>query len=310
MMDEKRRSFDILAPISLAPMGLLRICVGFLAVLGCLLDWPRLQMFFGPAAFPSIEDEVLLHHSARFSLLFFLPHTELSTTLVWAGALLSAVLLCIGWRSRLSAIVLYVLLTSLYQRNLEVLNSGDTLLRAYVLLLACSDAGKVFSLDAWLDGRRSWQSQWQLQGPSLAQRMIQVQLAAVYCQAALSKLPGSTWQDGTAVYYATHLVEYQKFSIPYIFENLAIVKFLSWASLAIEMALFTLVWFQPWRYFVLSLGLILHLGIDWCMNIPLFEYYMIAGYICFLDADFLRCSLERFGSLITSPWHKNLLPDS
>lgn len=310
MSKEKPHAWDILAPTSLAPLALFRICVGFLAVLGCLLDWPRLQMFFGPGAFPSIEDEVLLHHSARFSLLFFLPHTELSTTLVWSGALLSALLLSIGWHSRLSAVALYVLLTSLYQRNLEVLNSGDTLLRAYVLLLACSDAGKVFSLEGWMAGRRSWQSQWQLEGPSLAQRMIQVQLAAVYCQAALSKLSGSTWQDGTAVYYATHLVEYQKFSIPYIFENLAMVKFLSWASLAIEMALFTLVWFRPWRYFVLALGVILHLGIDWCMNIPLFEYYMIAGYICFLDADFLRSIMERCGAFFTSPWRKNLLTDS
>lgn len=282
----------LIDPIGVAPMAFFRIIIGFLCGLSLLLDWPRLLTFFGQGAFPSIEQEIVIQHPRRFSLLFFLPHSDHAVLAVWALALIFAILLCVGFRTRFSAFALYVFLVSIFHRNIYVLNSGDTLLRIFILLLAFSDAGKAFSLDSWLAGRRTWAQQWQVEAAAWPQRLIQLQLAGVYCQAALTKLPGHTWQNGTAVYYATHLLAYQKFSIPFIFENLLTVKFLTWGSLAIEFALFTLIWFRPWRKYVLWAGVLLHLGIDWCLNIPIFEYLMLAAYICFFDATELKAALN------------------
>jgi len=40
---------------------------------------------------------------------------------------------------------------------------------------------------------------------------------------------------------------------------------------------------KRWRYKILAGGLLLHLGIEYAMNIALFEWVMIALYITFLD---------------------------
>ncbi len=53
-------------------------------------------------------------------------------------------------------------------------------------------------------------------------------------------------------------------------------------TLAIELSLFTLIWWKKTRYPVLLVGTIFHLCIDATMNIPVFEYIMIASYINFL----------------------------
>lgn len=288
------------APAPVAPLAIFRIVVGFLAVLALLLDWPQLLTNFGPGAFPSIEQELALARPARFSLLFLLPHTDQSVLALWWLSLVFALLLCLGFRTRFSACALYIFLTSIYQRNLDVLNSGDTLLRIYILLLACSQADQAFSVDSWLAGRRTWAQQWSVEAAVWPQRLLQLQVAVVYCQATISKLAGNTWCDGTAVYYATHVLAYQKFAIPFIFENIVTVKLLTWAALAIEFALFTLIWYRPWRYYILGAGVMLHLGIDWCLNIPLFEYLMIAGYICFFDGD----QLSKISQLARQPLAK------
>ncbi len=61
-------------------------------------------------------------------------------------------------------------------------------------------------------------------------------------------------------------------------------------TLAIELALFTLIWWKKTRYPVLLLGTIFHMCIDITMNIPVFEYIMIASYINFLKpVDVFTC---------------------
>ena len=62
--------------------------------------------------------------------------------------------------------------------------------------------------------------------------------------------------------------------------------------MVIELSLWTLIWFKEFRYWVLAAGVLLHLGIDWSMNIPLFEYIMIASYIVFIDASDIKRALE------------------
>lgn len=278
---------------SAANLALFRISIGVISALSLLVEWPRLQVFFGPGAFPSIEQELALHRHMRFSLLFWLPHNALSVELVWGLSLICSITLALGWHTRISAWLLYALLTSLYDRNLEAVNSGDLLLRTYVFLLALTDCGLVFSLDCRKAGCL-WAQQWSKLVPAWQIWLMRVQLSAVYFQAAVSKLAGKTWQDGTAVYYATHELYYRKFNLPFLFENPFCVKALTWASLAIELALFTLIWYRPWRKYVLWAGLMLHLGIEWTLNIPFFEYLMVSGYLFFVDSAALRRFLESY----------------
>ncbi len=46
------------------------------------------------------------------------------------------------------------------------------------------------------------------------------------------------------------------------------------------------------RYYVLAAGLALHLGIDYAMNIPMFEYITMAGYLVFVDSKDTERAVE------------------
>ena len=50
-----------------------------------------------------------------------------------------------------------------------------------------------------------------------------------------------------------------------------------------------LIWFRPFRYPLLVLGLLFHLSIEYSLNIPMFEWDVLTAYVLFIDpADLQR----------------------
>lgn len=121
----------------------------------------------------------------------------------------------------------------------------------------------------------------------LGQRLIQVQLAIIYWSAFSAKLYGASWLDGSAVYYATHRL-FMRFPVPYLFDHLWTCCLLSWGTLLIEFSLCFLVWIKELRYLILLAGVILHLGLDWSLVLPQFEFVMLSCYWCFVDEKDLQ----------------------
>lgn len=275
-----------------APVCIFRILLGVL-VLVCGLFWiPNLPNFFGPRALTSAQTIQEYEHGPRFSLFFILPQNEPVMVAIFIVLMVSALCTTLGVYTRASLIVLFTCLVSFHHRNPTILHSGDTLLRIFAFLLIFAPCGAMFSLDQFW--KRSDISQiWEIRYPVWPQRLMQLQIAAVYCQAFWSKLGGETWRDGTAVYYVSRLEEFSRFSIPYVFDHLWTCQLLTWGTLGIEFALWTLVWIKGLRYYVLLAGIALHAGIEWTMNIPLFEYIMVASYINFVSSEDLKKVLEK-----------------
>ena len=61
--------------------------------------------------------------------------------------LVAAVALVVGWRTRVAAWVVVLLLVVLQRRNVYVLNSGDLLLRELAFFVALMPSGETWSLD-------------------------------------------------------------------------------------------------------------------------------------------------------------------
>jgi predicted DCC family thiol-disulfide oxidoreductase YuxK len=99
------------------------------------------------------------------------------------------------------------------------------------------------------------------------------------------------WLDGTALYYTARLEDFWRLPVPYVFDHLWSIKFATWATLMVEFALGVLIWFRDIRYLVLLAGLMLHLGIEWSMNVPLFSAMMLSAYVAFLEPAQFRRSL-------------------
>ncbi len=274
--------FDQVSP---APICIFRILYGALILTSNLLWAPDLLNYFGPNGIVSVETIQQFEKGPRFSLLFIQPGSEALVITLYAVLIVSSITVMLGFLTRPSLIILFVCLISFHHRNVAILHSGDTLLRLYAFILIFSPAGKMFAIDKL---KVPITEQWKIRSDCWPQRLMQLQIAAVYCQTFWAKTTGQTWWNGTAVYYASRIEEFQKFPVPFLFDHLWTCEFLTYATLAIELALWTLIWFKQTRYIVLIAGIIMHLGMDWSMNIPLFEYTMIIGFINFVDASDIK----------------------
>lgn len=281
--------------VSPAPVCLFRILFGLLVLISNILWEPELLNYFGPNGLVSVSTVEQFEQGPRFSLLFLQPNSESFVVAIYAILLLSSFTVMIGFCTRPSLIILFVCLISFHHRNVAILHSGDTLLRLFAFLLIFSSAGKMFSFD---NRTTSLSDQWKIKSDCWPQRLLQLQLAAVYCATFLAKTAGQTWWDGTAVYYTSRLEAFQRFPMPFVFDHLWTCQCLTYTTLLVELALFTLVWFKKTRYIALCAGVLMHLGIDWTMNIPLFEYTMIIGFINFVEASDIKKFFEalKFGS--------------
>ena len=283
-------------PISPLPIAVYRILLGLLVLANQFLSWGDVLRWYGPRGVVSFETAWRISGGDGLNLFVWLPHTNWCVWLVYIASCFFAVTLALGLFTRASALLTFLLIVTLDHRNALILNSGDTFLRIATFFVIFSPAGKALSLDNWLAKRRGKQSPGQQLYAPWAMKLIQLQLAFLYFYAFVWKVTGTMWLSGTAIYFTSRLIEFWRFPVPYIFEHMWTIKLWSWFTLLIEFALGTLIWIKELRYPVLIAGILLHLGIDYSMNIPLFGPIMVAAYVTFVEPADLKRWLARFSS--------------
>jgi uncharacterized membrane protein YphA (DoxX/SURF4 family) len=285
------RAWDrfLFKPTSPLPIALYRILFAALVFVNGLFLLPDVATFFGERGVLPMDYALQYTGTPRLNVLAWLPNNDGWLYAFFAVYLAASLCLAVGFLTRISAAIVFISLATLHHRNMVVLNSADTFLRLAAFCLIFSAAGRALSVDRWL--RIRWgieQGRDPPPAPPWAQRLIQIQLAIAYLATVRWKLAGNTWVDGTAVYYATRLQEFIRFPVPYVFDHLWTIKLMTWGTLAVELALALLVWFRDLRYPVLLAGVLLHLGLEYSMNIQLFQWVMVSAYVLFIDPRDLR----------------------
>ncbi|HEY9869577.1 MAG TPA: HTTM domain-containing protein [Candidatus Obscuribacterales bacterium] len=279
------------APRPVTPVALYRIFFGLLMLQWGLLMWPNLLVFFGSKAIVSSTSATQWAQGPTLNALLLLPPDDNFLVAFFLLVMLAAACLTAGLCTRLSAFIVFVGLTSFYFRNPFVLHSGDTFLRIAAFLLFLSPCGQALSVDnlirvAIARDPRSVGSR--VHAP-WAQRLLQFNVAVVYADAFWTKVVSDQWLDGLSVYYTSRLEQFQRLPVPFLFDNVWTCRLLTWYTLAIEGCMWTLVWFKEVRYYILLAAVVFHLGLDWSMNIPQFQFIMITALITFVDpADLSR----------------------
>lgn len=218
-----------------------------------------------------------------------------STTAVWlalVALVVCAVAVVVGFRPTVFLLATFVLLVAVQRRSPPILNSGDVVLRDLALLLAFTPSGAALSIDRWRrHGREALRS-----APLVApwgMRLVQLQMMLVYFFAFWGK-SGELWRDGTAVSTAFRLDDLQRFTpFDVLVENTTVVALLTWGTLAVELALATLLWNRRLRPVLIVLGVVLHVLIDTFVLVGFFGIAMIAGLMTFLDGDRIERRLAR-----------------
>jgi Vitamin K-dependent gamma-carboxylase len=282
------------APESPTPIALFRIIFGFLVIATLVLlhgDW---LTWYGPDAWVSLHTMRVLEPGTRINLFAILPANNAWIEGLFWVFLLSAMLLTIGFLTRLNSVIVFLCLTSIDQRNLFINHGGDTFLRVAGFFLMFAPAGAAISVDRLLRMRRGKEGAEVQPRRPWAQRMIQLELALVYFATFCWKAKGVMWVQGTALYYVYHLDEIRRFYVPRWLMQPIFLKLGSWFALALEFSLGILIWFKEIRYYLLALGVLFHLSIEYSLNLPMFQWDILSAYVLFIDPR----DLTRFWSWV------------
>jgi hypothetical protein len=198
--------------------------------------------------------------------------------------MIAAVCIVVGWRPTEWLLLTFLVLVAVQRRNPVILNSGDLLLRNFALLLALCPTGAALSVDRWRRFGRDALRTAPLVAP-WGLRLIQLQMMLVYFFAFWSK-SGGLWRNGTAVSTVFRLDDLTRLDAPdWLIANTLLIAAFTWGTLAIEVALATLLWHKPLRPVMIALAVVLHLSIDVFVLVGFFGPIMLMGLVSFSDPD-------------------------
>ncbi len=272
-------------PIDVRICSAFRIAFSVLLLINVLAYLPYVQEFFAEDGALPYEPSRNLIDPDTLTLFSLLPRTAAVAWICYALFLANALGLLAGLWARFQAAAVFVWLVSFQHRNYLINDGEDTLFRLFAFLLIFLPLSEVWSLDAWLARRRGRAPQ--PRRPAFALRLIQIQTCVVVFSAGLEKWLGAEWRDGTAMYYVSRLDDlFGRFPLPAGWlESLPFLKATSWATLAFETAVPILVWFPRLRLGAVAAAIVFHLSIEYTMNLFLFQWLMILGWLSFLNSE-------------------------
>lgn len=186
-------------------------------------------------------------------------------------AAVAAAALGVGYRTRISGVVSWLLLISLQTRNPMILDGGDVYFRCVFFWCLFLPWGARWSLDSL---RRP--------GPAIrsyvgsAAIAYRLQLSLIYWMAAGLKT-GPEWRtQGSAVYYALMLEQLTTPAAGWLLAHPGLMRILNFATLAFEAVGPVLFWLSgPFRLLAVIGFVGMHLGFACCMHLGVFA---LVGY--------------------------------
>lgn len=290
-----------LRPYDTASISVCRILVAMVSIgksIHYLRDAPLIYGAANPLVSPETAREVWTGvHLNVFSLVNDPAAVDALAIIVPSVHLLAAIGMMCGFKTRFSILVLLIAACSMSFRNLMVVTGADAYQITTLALLLFSRCGGRYSVDYWLARRAGkFYKTWSV--PAF-DYLIRMQVFMLYASAAAVKLLRPVWQEGYALYYVFRQKNFQLFILPAFMYEPWISKVLSYGTLILETVLAIALWFKPViRYPLLVLAVLFHLGMHWTLNIPLFQPFVMATLICFVDPKDVRKLERRLGSAI------------
>ena len=227
----------------------------------------------------------------------------------WHGVvLLSMVCLTVGLWTRVAAVLTWIGMLSYVHRAPTTLFGMDTIMNVVVLYLMIGPSGSVLSLDRWLARWRARRRGLTLAADepprpqvsaNLALRVMQIHLCIIYFASGISKLQGTTWWMGTAVWGTMANYEFSPMHYRWYLESLRFLSRHRWLweivittsttfTLAFEIGFPFLVWHRSLRGVMILSAVLLHIGIALFMGLVGFSCIMIVLALSFVPAETWR----------------------
>lgn len=270
------------------PAAVLRISMGLFAIWKGFGNWINLDRYFTEQGVVPWRHVSGSEHQV-FSVLAIAPENRSYVAAVVLVSMLAGLSLTLGLRSRLSALVVFVVSVAVMHRNPFIDNRGDHLFVLIMGLCVLLPLGRVWSVDGLirrLRGRNApLATMW-------SQRLMALQVSYIYLYAFGVKFRSSGWHDGSALYHtyaSPGLVEW-----PVELTSTPLLLVLAWSTIAFEMLFPILVWNRAVRPICIVAGIVFHMSIEITMRIPVFSTLMIITYASYLTDDEVKDFVTRF----------------
>jgi hypothetical protein len=234
--------------------------------------------------------------------------------IVHGGALFVFLLFTVGLWTRLTSVLAWMAALSYVHRSPMTLFGMDTMINVALLYLMIGPSGAAFSVDSWLvrrqkvgDGHADNACACRRPATSvsanIAIRLFQAHFCIIYMAAGLSKLLGSAWWNGTALWGTLANWEFTPLRFALYAESLRWICRHRWLweilmatgtfyTLILEISFPFLVWKPGCRGLMIAGAVLLHTSIAVTMGLVHFGLIMLALVFAFIPAKVIR---ERMG---------------
>ncbi len=299
------------------PVSLFRICFAALLLKNALYLMPVARLLYSDAGIvPRAQFWDDPAETMRFSLMNYFSESWMALLFFALWALVAFALL-VGYRTQLMAVLNYLILLSITQRNTFVMTGADQVIAALSFWMIFLPLSQYYSLDRWLAQRPQYLAPpTNVDGvlPVSVQstyafplRAIQLQVALIYIFTSYYKWRGVFWVEGTALFYALQQIGYLLPLGIWLGQvaPLWLLRLLTWLALLSETAFAPLVFspvLQPWARIVgLLLVALMHLGIAITMDIPDFSIVMWISFILFFAPEWVLWLEQQVRRLLNLP---------
>lgn len=270
-------------------------------------DWP----VYGPTSDWNGPDQLV--GTGQFTWSIFFHMSDPAWIYTYHACLLVVIgLFTLGLWTRVTSVLVWAGAIGYIHRAPTTLFGMDTMMIILLFYLMIGPSGAALSLDRLLECRRLRR----LHGPDYVPpapaplvsanfiiRMIQVHFCFIYAASGMSKLLGSTWWSGTALWATFANVSFAPVNVPIYREMLVLLtqhRFL-WEmameggvvfTLFVEIGLPFLIWLPRWRWLMIAFSTLLHLGIGLFMGLVTFSLFMLCLLSSFLPPEAVRYMLS------------------
>ncbi|EKT4550159.1 HTTM domain-containing protein [Flavobacterium psychrophilum] len=200
-------------------------------------------------------------------------------------AIAFSLLFTLGVLKKLSTLLIFFLLFIFKIRVIYLIDGGDNVISVLLPFLFFTDSYSLIDKYEQFSQRikSKYESYFNITSV-LFSFAIMFQICIIYFFAALHKLSGQVWQDGTAIYYILNSEDFSASTLNfYLTKPVWLVYFFTWFTILFQFTFPFLVWVKKTKNIMLLIGVLFHLGIFFLMRIDNFSLVMLACYAIFLS---------------------------
>jgi uncharacterized membrane protein YphA (DoxX/SURF4 family) len=299
-------------------LAVIRIATGLMLLYAHLVTATQLFSFVGDDAWINNATIAGIHrgeYAPPDAARSYLWHISNPLLLVLHHVLTIVVTACFaaGFLTRITAPLAWWFQLMLVHRMTGTLFGLDQVTTMLVMYLMLAPCGAVFSVDSLLRRKLlpkiavNRRLAWLLPDDSpsaavtVATRLIQIHLCIVYLFGGLWKARGTSWWDGTAIWFAISNAQYQSIDVTWIGRFPRLFSALAHITVFWEIFYCALVWPKLTRPIVLAIAVAVHGGIALFLGMITFGTIMIVANMAFLSPAIFQRQKQTLSTELAHP---------